>query len=265
MASDHRSVRRERPVLLQEATLTSELRDRLDDAACRHWAQAEGVLRRRSGVLHRIGWRPARRRHCARDRPLLALPKSASSPHRLDGRTETLASRTSRGELHAGTDAYRRQRSKLSSAGSRITGDLADPPATYTGAARAPTRGEPPIAATRWLLPRPGGAAPDRASSACPPTAVPAAARGRRRRPSPVPRPDHARRSARRSVCPPGEASRAPAGRVAGLACLVSALVRPAARDRPPVRAVYRRLVRLAGSSAASKPTRGGRSRSTWR
>lgn len=99
-------------VLLQEATLTRELRDRLDDAG-RHWAQAdawafEGVV---SGVLTASAETPRAACVLRATEPLLALPKSALLTwYRLDGRTETLAV----ANVHAvnftpGTDAYRRQ------------------------------------------------------------------------------------------------------------------------------------------------------------
>jgi endonuclease/exonuclease/phosphatase (EEP) superfamily protein YafD len=80
-------------VLLQEATLTRELRERLDRAG-RHWAQADawsfdGVV---TGVLIASAEQPRAACVLRASEPLLALPKSALVAwYRIAGRTEALA------------------------------------------------------------------------------------------------------------------------------------------------------------------------------
>lgn len=80
-------------VLLQEATLTRELRGQLGQAG-RHWAQADawsfdGVV---SGVLTASAERPRTACVLRATEPLLALPKSALVAwYRIEGRTDTLA------------------------------------------------------------------------------------------------------------------------------------------------------------------------------
>jgi len=80
-------------VLLQEATLTPGLRERLGQAG-RHWAQADawsfdGVV---SGVLIASAEQPRAACVLRAAEPLLALPKSTLVAwYRIEGRTETLA------------------------------------------------------------------------------------------------------------------------------------------------------------------------------
>lgn len=99
-------------VLLQEATLTRELRDRLDGAG-RHWAQADawafdGVV---SGVLTASAEAPRAACVLRATEPLLALPKSALVTwYRLDARAETLAvANVHSVNFTLDTVAYRRQ------------------------------------------------------------------------------------------------------------------------------------------------------------
>ena len=99
-------------VLLQEATLTRELRERLDRAG-RHWAQADawsfdGVV---SGVLTASAEQPRTACVLRATEPLLALPKSALVAwYRIEGRADALAV----ANVHSvaftlDTVAYRRQ------------------------------------------------------------------------------------------------------------------------------------------------------------